>query len=135
MRRSTRLKGFRINYDVLHSTGAIRYIMDEPNSIDRTENLVAIRFMPLPKLFRWEADVININSLNRTCAKLFNYHFYHFATSYNSIVLSNKRACHMIFFDSLFTTKKKEKKKLSRSIIFVSYCSSKSENLIEFRPR
>ena len=31
--------------------------------------------------------------------------------SYNSFFLSNKQACHVIFFDSLFTTKKKEKTK------------------------
>ena len=49
--------------------------------------------------------------------ELCNYHFYHFATSYSSIVLSNKRACHMIFTNSLFTTKKSR-----QSIILVSYC-------------
>ena len=38
---------------------------------------------------------------------LYNYRFYHLATSHNSIVLSNKRTCHVIFFYSLFTTKKK----------------------------
>ena len=47
-----------------------------------------------------------------------NYHFYHFAaTSFNSIILSNKRACHVTFFYSLFTTKKKENQKLHWSII------------------
>ena len=64
--------------------------------------------------------------------ELYNYHFYHFAMSYNSIVLSNKRACHVIFFNSPFTTKKKENKKLRQSIIFFSYCFLKSENLEQF---
>ena len=63
---------------------------------------------------------------------LFNYCFYYLATSHNFIVLSNKRMCHMIFFDSLFVTKSKENKKWRWSIIFVSYCSSKSENLVKF---
>ena len=66
--------------------------------------------------------------------ELCNYHFYHFVCiiTYNSIVLSNKRACRVTFFDSLFTANKKENKNSHQSIIFVSYCSSKSENLVEF---
>ena len=51
--------------------------------------------------------------------ELCNYHFYHFATSYSSIVLSNKRACHKIFVDSLFTTKKKENKLRQLSLLAI----------------
>ena len=43
--------------------------------------------------------------------ELCNYHFYHFAISYSSVVLSNKRTCHVIFFDSLFLWWRKRKTK------------------------
>ena len=49
-----------------------------------------------------------------------NYIIIIFITSLRHI--TSLPACHLIFFNFLFTTKKKKNKKFRQSIIFVSYC-------------
>ena len=64
--------------------------------------------------------------------ELCNYHFYHFATSYNSIVLSNKRSCHMIFFQFFIyndSSVQKWYKDKNTSSIFLDWQANRIETL------
>lgn len=44
MQRSTCIKGSRINYNVLHSTGAICHTADEPDCMDQKDLILKVLY-------------------------------------------------------------------------------------------